>query len=347
MFPKPNLENNGEIIVENEGENYYEPIITNYANTKNIQEKYIYPRRSPKNKGKNNLKKSPKFKRNNLINKMLNKNLTDYNYITNDDNMANKINKEITMKYTKKDKLNLEYMRKFNNKNISNGKVLMFNKLKDEKRVNINNDILNFNFNDNIFATYNGIKINDSFLKGSNKLDNGNCGNKLEFKMLSNNIVKTKELKAKHQKNNSIDINNNSKNSKFYFKKVKSSFLNNGNSGEYFSGILNYKNINKLPLDEFINKNPINFNQCQILTNNNKVMRYNNNIIDFKFDKERNSHIVAINLINNFQENEDISLSAPKSIRKSNSNKVNKLTTNFYKKNVNNLNFADLLNNNN
>jgi hypothetical protein len=261
--------------------------------------------------------------------------------------MANKINKEITMKYTKKDKLNLEYMRKFNNKNISNGKVLMFNKLKDEKRVNINNDILNFNFNDNIFATYNGIKINDSFLKSSNKLDNGNCGNKLEFKMLSNNIVKTKELKAKHQKNNSIDINNNSKNSKFYFKKVKSSFLNNGNSGEYFSGILNYKNMNKLPLDEFINKNPINFNQCQILTNNNKVMRYNNNIIDFKFDKERNSHIVAINLINNFQENEDISLSAPKSIRKSNSNKVNKLTTNFYKKNVNNLNFADLLNNNN
>ena len=208
MFLKPNLENNGEIIVENKGENDYKPILTDYANTKKIQDIYIYPRRSPENKGKNNLIKSPKFMRNKLIKKMLNINLTDDNNIINNDNMTNKNNKEMTMKYNKNVNLNLEYMRKFNNRNISNENALIFKKLKDARKENITNDISNTNFDDKNFATYNSIKVNDSFFKVSNKLDNGNCGNQRELKMLSNYNQKPKESKAKYQNNNNIDINN-------------------------------------------------------------------------------------------------------------------------------------------
>ena len=65
----PNLENNGEIIEEIEGENDYEPIMNKYAsstNKNNIQGAFIDPGRSPKNKEKNTMKKSPSFKINYL-----------------------------------------------------------------------------------------------------------------------------------------------------------------------------------------------------------------------------------------------------------------------------------------
>lgn len=348
---KPNLENNGEIIEEVEGENNYDPIKNNYASSTNkniIPGAYIDPRRQPENKGKDTLKKSPSFKINYLTNKMLNTNLidnkinlTDEKNVPNDDKLANKNNKEVIMNYNKKDNSNIEYMRKFNNRNISNKKVLISKNVKCAKRENINNDISNFNFYNNNITTYNSIKVGDSLIKSKNKLDNGNSGNQLEFKSSNNNIIKQKQIKAKNQNNNNIETNNNEKKKQNYTKKFQSSLLKNENSGENFSGILNYKNVHQIPLDEFINKNPINFNECQVLSNNKKVIMYKNNVLDFKFDKG-NSYIMAIN---NLQGCEDISLSAPKNIKNSNLNRINKLTTNFYKKNINNSNFADLLNN--
>lgn len=347
----PNLENNGEIIEEIEGENDYEPIMNKYAsstNKNNIQGAFIDPGRSPKNKEKNTMKKSPSFKINYLTNKILNKNLidnkinlADENNISNDDNLASKSNQGVIMDYNKKDNSNFEYIRKFNTRNLSNKKVLISKNVKYTKKGNINNDISNFNFCNNNITTYNSIKVGDSLIKDKNKLDNGNSGNQLEFKLSNNNIIKLKQPKAKNQKNNNVDTNNNVKNKQNYTKKMQSSLLKNDNSGENFSGILNYKNAHQIQLDEFINKNPINFNECQVLSNNKKVIRYKNNVLDFKFDKG-NSYIMAIN---NLQECEDISLSAPKNIKNSNLNRINKLTTNFYKKNINNSNFADLLNN--
>ena len=348
---KSKLENNGEIIEEIEGENDYEPIMNNYAsptNKNNIQGAYIDPGSSPKNKRKDTLKKSPSFKINYLTNKMLNKNLidnkinlTEENNISNDDNLVNKNNQGVIMNYNKKDNSNIEYMRKFNNRNISNKKVLISKNVKCAKRENINNDISNFNFYNNNITTYNSIKVGDSLIKSQNKLDNGNSGSQLEFKSSNNNIIKQKLTKAKNQNNNNIDNDNNVKKKQNNSKKMQPSLLKNENSRENFSGILNYKNVHQIPLDEFINKNPINFNECQVLSNNKKVIRYKNNVLDFKFDKG-NSYIMVIN---NLQESEDISLSAPKNIKNSNLNRVNKLTTNFYKKNINNSNFVDLLNN--
>ena len=348
---KPNLINNGEILEENEGENDYEPIMNKFANTlktNKIQGAYIDPRIAPENKEKDTLKKSPSFKIGNLRNKMLKANftdnrinLTDDKNIVNIDNMANKNIKKI-INYTKKDNLNIEYMRKFNNRNISNRKELKSNNLKYEKRRNINNNISNFNLYNNNITAYNSIKLGDSLNKCKNKLDNGNSGSQIEFKMSNNNIVKPKQLIVNYQNKNNIDTNNNAKNKQNYTKKMQSSLLNNDNSGENFSGILNYKNEHQLYLDEFINKNPINFNECQILSNNNKVIRYKNNVLDFKYDNKGNSYIFSIN---HLQECEDIPLSAPKNIKNSNFNRINKLTTNFYKKNVNDSNFAYLLNN--
>ena len=347
---KPNLINNGEILEENEGENDYEPIMNKLANTlktNKIQGAYIDPRIAPENKEKDTLKKSPSFKIGNFRNKMLKANLTDNRInltddknIVNIDNMANKNIKKI-INYTKKDNLNIEYMRKFNNRNISNRKELKSNNLKYEKRRNINNNISNFNLYNNNLTAYNSIKLGDSLNKCKNKLDNGNSGSQIEFKMSNNNIVKPKQLIVNYQNNNNIDTNNNAKNKQNYTKKMQSSLLNNDNSGENFSGILNYKNEHQLYLDEFINKNPINFNECQILSNNNKVIRYKNNVLDFKYDNKGNSYIFSIN---HLQECEDIPLSAPKNIKNSNFNRINKLTTNFYKKNVNDSNFAYLLN---
>jgi hypothetical protein len=345
------LINNGEILEENEGENDYEPIMNKLANTlktNKIQGAYIDPRIAPENKEKDTLKKSPSFKIGNLRNKMLKANftdnrinLTDDKNIINVDNMANKNIKKI-INYTKKDNLNIEYMRKFNNRNISNRNELKSNNLKYEKRRNINNNISNFNLYNNNITAYNSIKLGDSLNKCKNKLDNGNSGSQIEFKMSNNNIVKPRQLIVNYQNNNNIGTNNNVKNKQNYTKKMQSSLLNNDNSGENFSGILNYKNEHQLYLDEFINKNPINFNECQILTNNNKVIRYKNNVLDFKYDNKGNSYIFSIN---HLQECEDIPLSAPKNIKNSNFNRINKLTTNFYKKNVNDSNFAYLLNN--
>ena len=327
----PYLKNNGEIIEENEGENNYKPIITNYSYSNNNQEAYTCPRSSPKNKGNDTLKKSPSFKTNNLD---IHKSLIDNN-IVNEDNMANKNNKEMIMNYINKDNLNFEYNRKYNKRSISNKKALKSK-----------NNIPSFNFHDNNYPTYNNIKLNDLFLKDNIYLDNGNSGNYFEFKMSTNNIVKPNQSKDMFR-SNKIEINNNVKNRQIYAKKLQTLLLNKDNTGENYSDILNYKNTNKLPLEEFINKNPINFNECQILTNKNKVIKYNKNLIDFKFDNKGNSYIFAINNIKNLQENEDISLSLPKNIKNSNLNKINKLTTNFYKKDLNDSNFADLLNNNN
>jgi hypothetical protein len=116
-------------------------------------------------------------------------NLTDDKNIINKDNMANKNIKKI-INYTKKDNLNIEYMRKFNNRNISNRNELKSNNLKYEKRRNINNNISNFNLYNNNITAYNSIKLGDSLNKCKNKLDNGNSGSQIEFKMSNNNIVK-------------------------------------------------------------------------------------------------------------------------------------------------------------
>lgn len=352
---RKNLVNNGEIKEENEGENDYEQNAPENTNVNNIPEAYNDLKKTEEKKAKDTLKKSPSFKINNISKQILNKNLTDNRInitdnsnIDNDDNTEYKNNEEQIMNYTKKNNLkNIEYTRRFNNINSSNKyKVLISNKI-NPKRENIMNNISTQMFSDsnnNISKFNNSIRINDSLVKSENKLDNGNSGNQLELKMPNNEKMKPKPSKIKNQNNitNNIATNNKVKIRQNNPIILQSTLLNSGETGENFSGILNYKNATKL--DEFINKNPINFNECQILTNNNKVIKYKNNYIDFKFDNKGNSYIMAINNINNLPECEDISFSAPKNIKNSNLNRINKLTTNFYKKNINDANY--LLNNN-
>jgi len=141
----------------------------------------------------------------------------------------------------------------------------------------------------------------------------------------NNSIVKSKKSKPKYQKRNNIVINNVLK--KKQFTKIHTTLPNNSNAGDNLSGIINLKSNSKLSLnlDEFINKNPINFNECQILSNNNKVIKYKNNLLDFKFDNKVNSYIMEINNTNYLQECEDISLNTPKNINHSKLNIINKI----------------------
>jgi len=308
----PNLGNkkNYKII----GENNYKPNLTKYNNINNISKI-----RTPSgNKGRDTLKKYPSININNISNNKTNKNIID-NYIINNGNLTKKNNKEIIKNYAKKYNVNLNYSHKIYNRTLSNKKVLMRIKVKKEY---IDNNFPSNKFKDNNVSASNRIKVNDSYFKGNNKLDNGNCGNQSQLKMSSNSIVKSKKSKPKYQNRNNIDINNISK--KTQFTKIHTTLPNNRNVGENLSGIINLKSTSKLSLnlDEFINKNPINFNECQILSNNNKVIRYKNNLLDFKFDNKVNSYIMEINNTNYLHECEDISLNTPKNINQSKLNKI-------------------------
>jgi len=315
----PNLDNNDEIIEENEVENDYKPYLTSINNTNNISK----IRTPSENKGRDILKKSPSIRVNNISNNIPKINIID-NYFINNGNMTNKSNKKIIRNYTntntQRDNVNLDYNEKAYNRTLTNENVLISIKA---KKGYIDNDFPGFKDN-NVSAT-DRIKINDSFLKGNNKLDNGNSGNHSQLKMSSNNIVKLKKPDPKYQSNNNIDTNNISK--KRQYTRIYSTLPNNSNIGENLSGITNLKNTSNLSfhLDKFINKNPINFNQCQILSNNNKVVRYKNNLLDFKFDNKVNSYIMEINNTNYLQECEDISLNIPENINHSKLNKINKL----------------------
>jgi len=307
-----NLDNNDEIIEENEGENDYKPSLTKYNKTNNVSKLQTQPGK----KWKNNLKKSQSIRVNNQTNNILHTNIIDN--IINKRNMTYKSNKEIITNYTKKDNSNLYYNQKIYNRPLSNKKVLI--SIKTKKRY-INND--SPDFKDKNISASSIIKINDSFLKGNNKIDNGNCGSQSQLKMSNNNIIKPKKSEPKYKNSNYINTNNIPKKRQYTI--IHSTVPNNGNVGQNLSGIINLKNDSKLSLylKEFINKNPINFNEYQILSNNNKVIRYKNNLLDFKFDNKVNSYIMEMNT-NYLQEYKDI-LSIPKSINHSNLNRINKL----------------------
>jgi len=264
------------------------------------------------------LKKSPSIRANNISNNIPNKNIIDNNII-NIGNMANKSNKEIIYDYIKKDNVNLDYKREAYNRGLKNKNVLISIKA---KKGYIKNEFPGFK--DSNVSACNRIKINDSFLKENNKLDNGKCGNQSQLKISSNNIIKPKKSEPKYQNTNNIDIYNISK--KRQYGRIHSTLPNISNIGENLSGITNLKNTSNLSLnlDEFINKNPINFNECQILSNNNKVIRYKNNLLDSKFDNKANSYIMEINNTNYLQKLEDISC-IPKNINNSYLNTINKL----------------------
>ena len=264
------------------------------------------------------MKKHPSIRANNLSNNISNKNKIDNNTIIKG-NMANKSNKEILKNYTKKDNVNLNYNLKVYDRALTNENLLISLKA---KKGYIDNDFPDFKKN-NISAT-NRIIINDSFLKGNNKLDDGNSGNHSQLKMSSNHIVKLKKPEPKYQSINNIDTNNMSKIRQYT--RMHSTLPNISNIGENLSGITNLKNTSNLSLNlnEFINKNPINFNECQILSNNNKVIRYKKNLFDSKLDNKANSYIMEINNTNYLQEFEDISCIS-KNKHNSNLNTINKI----------------------
>jgi len=273
-------------------------------------------RTQPGNKGRDTLKKTHSIRVNNHSNNILHTNIIDNNIINNR-NMTNKSNIEINMYYTKKDNANVDYNQIVYNRTLSNKKA----KSIKAKYVYIDND--SPDFKDKNISASNIIKINDSFLKGNNKIDNGNCGNHSHLKMPSNNIIKPKKSQPKYQNINNIDTNNISKKRQYTI--IHSTLPFNGNARENLSGKKILKNNSKLPLHlkEFINKNPINFNEYQILSNNNKVIRYKNNLLDLKFHNRVNSYTMEMNT-NYLQECEDI-LSIPRIINHSNLNRINKL----------------------
>ena len=234
------------------------------------------------------MKKSQNIRVNNQSNNILHTNIIDN--IINNRNMTYKSNKEIITNYTKKDNSNLYYNQNIYSRPLSNKKVLISIKAK-KLYINDNSPF----FKDKNISASNIIKIDDSFLKGNNKIDNENYENQSHLKMPNNNIIKPKKSESKYQNNNYIDTNNIPK--KRHYTRIYSTLPNNGNIGENLSGLVNLKNISKLSLHlkEFINKNPINFNEYQILSNNNKVIRYKKNLLDFKFDNRVNSYNLEIN----------------------------------------------------
>jgi len=161
-------------------------------------------RTQPGNKGRDTLKKTHSIRVNNHSNNILHTNIIDNNIINNR-NMTNKSNIEINMYYTKKDNANVDYNQIVYNRTLSNKKA----KSIKAKYVYIDND--SPDFKDKNISASNIIKINDSFLKGNNKIDNGNCGNHSHLKMPSNNIIKPKKSQPKYQNINNIDTNNISK----------------------------------------------------------------------------------------------------------------------------------------
>jgi len=313
IYRTSNLDNNDKIIEENEDENDYKPNLTDLNNANDISKQ----RAPPGNKGRNTVKKN--IRANNSSNNIQNKNIIDNNII-NIGNMINKNNKEIFRNYTKKNNVNLDYNQKDNNRALSNKKILIYSRAKKEY---IDNYFESFKFKDSNDSPFN-IKIKDSFLKGNIKLVNENWGKQSQLKMPRNNIIKPKKSKPKYQNNNNIVTNNISKERQLT--KEHSTFSNNSNARLNYSGITNFKSPSKLSLnlDEFINKNPINFNECQILRNNNKVIRYKNNLLDLKFDNKTNSYIMEINNTKYLKECQDI-LNIPKNINHCNMNRINKL----------------------
>jgi len=117
--------------------------------------------------------------------------------------MTYKSNKEIITNYTKKDNSNLYYNQNIYSRPLSNKKVLISIKAK-KLYINDNSPF----FKDKNISASNIIKIDDSFLKGNNKIDNENYENQSHLKMPNNNIIKPKKSESKYQNNNYIDTNN-------------------------------------------------------------------------------------------------------------------------------------------
>ena len=129
----------------------------------------------------------------------------------------------------------------------------------------------------------------------------------------------------------SRDLINQRKNHRF--KKQKSTnneinqYINNTNNIQFgnYSKVVSIENNNSYleKIDNYINQKPINFNESQILSTNNKIIRYTSELFNQRSNKKINLNM-GYKYLNKIKENEDISINTEKEKGKSAINKIKK-----------------------
>ena len=152
---------------------------------------------------------------------------------------------------------------------------------------------------------------------------------------------------------NSIEISQKLKNRRKNYRFKRQSCINNEKNQynnntdntqfENYSKIVPIENNNIYleKIDHFINKKPINFNESQILSTNNKIIRYKSDLFNSTNNKKINFNLnMRYKYLNKIKGNEDIYINIDKEEGKIAANKLKKY---FFKKNTkfpNNENFV-------
>ena len=143
---------------------------------------------------------------------------------------------------------------------------------------------------------------------------------------------------------NSIEISQKLKNRRKNYRFKRQSCINNEKNQynnntdntqfENYSKIVPIENNNIYleKIDHFINKKPINFNESQILSTNNKIIRYKSDLFNSTNNKKINFNLnMGYKYLNKIKGNEDISINIDKEEGKIAANKLKKY---FFKKNT-------------
>ena len=129
----------------------------------------------------------------------------------------------------------------------------------------------------------------------------------------------------------SRDLINQRKNHRFKKQKCTNNeinqIFNNTNNIQFgnYSKVVSIENNNSYleKIDNYINQKPINFNESQILSANNKIIRYTSELFNQTSNKKINLNM-GYKYLNKIKENEDISINTEKEKGKSAINKIKK-----------------------
>ena len=239
-----------------------------------------------------------------------------------------------------------EREKKLNNKNI-NYTYYLTNNNKNNNEERENNKINNQNYNSELYTPF--YNLIENINKNSNNNDNNNNINNFSSK----NFLNNNHIVEIHNKPNNMINENNSSNYKFnqWKEKVKKYEINN-NKKMPKKDLLKNHNINnyhqlKIETNNFINepkeefKTSIMEKTIDLLKNNNKT-NYNINNINYDYNYNSKNQ----NDINNYINNENISLNHKISINELNNNDT-KFKTSFIKNKNNKLTYNYLEDKNN
>jgi len=147
----------------------------------------------------------------------------------------------------------------------------------------------------------------------------------------SNNYRNTELFNKTNSIEISRDLINQRKNHRFKKQKCTNNeinqYINNTNNIQFgnYSKVVPIENNNSYleKIDNYINQKPINFNESQILSTNNKIIRYTSELFNQRSNKKINLNM-GYKYLNEIKENEDISINTEKEKGKSAINKIKK-----------------------